>query len=140
MTTKVQSRSIGSESSCDLVLDHRDISGFHASLDLAKNGLLSLTDKDSVNGTFLNRSDTWIRVKRITLCIGDRVRLGELEVPLQQLTAVFGQHLNARLESRHFALTGVNKPIRPFADLPASAPTLAKPVRNPLTGKIEERE
>ena len=140
MIAKRQSRSIGREPSCDLVLDHEGVADFHANLKLAENGLLSVTDNDSGNGTFLKRSDAWIRVMRITLCIGDRVRFGEFEVPLQQLTALFGQHSNARLEARHFALVEGSRPLRPFADLPGSAPTLNKPVRNPLTGKIEERE
>ena len=138
--TKANSKSVGSEPTCDLVLDQPAISGFHASLELQDNGLITVKDNDSENGTFLNRSDRWIRVRKITLCIADRVRFGEFEVPLQQLTAVFGQQSNARLETRHFALLDGNKPGRSFTDLPGSVVTLNKPVRNPVTGKIEEHQ
>ena len=138
--TKANCKSVGCDPTCDLVLDQPGISGFHASLELRDNGLITVRDNDSENGTFLNRSDRWIRVRKITLCIADRVRFGEFEVPLQQLTAVFGQQSNARLEARQFALLDGNKPGRSFADLPRSAATLNKPVRNPVTGKIEEHQ
>jgi pSer/pThr/pTyr-binding forkhead associated (FHA) protein len=140
MTTKANSKSVGRDPGCDLVLDKPDISQIHASLELKDNGLVSVKDNDSVSGTYLNRSDHWIRVREITLCIADRVRFGAFEVPLQQLTSVFGQQSNARLEARHFSLLHGNKPGRSFADQPGSAPTLNNPVRNPVTGKIEEHQ
>jgi pSer/pThr/pTyr-binding forkhead associated (FHA) protein len=140
MISKANKKSIGREPSCDLVLEHPGTSRFHASLELADNGLISVIDSDSGNGTFLNRNDQWIQIRRITLCIGDRVRFGESEIPLQGLTALFGQHTNARLEARHFSLQDGNNAARPFTKLTDSAAVLKKPVRNPVTGKIEERD
>ncbi len=140
MTSKANRRSAGRDPSCDLVVEDPAVSRFHASLELADNGLVSVIDNDSRHGVFLRRSDRWIRVRKITLCIGDRVRLGEVEIPLQQLTAVFGQHSNARLEARHFALMNRNKSARVFTGLVGSTAVLNKPVRNPVTGKIEEQE
>jgi len=140
MSSQASSRSAGRDPRCDLVLDEAGISRFHATLELADNGLVSVIDKDSSNGVFLSRSDRWIRVRKITLCIGDRVRFGEFEIPLQRLTSVFGEHSNARLEARHFALKDRTNSARAYADLPGSAPLLNKPVRNPVTGKIEEQE
>jgi len=131
-------KSAGREPTCDLVLDHPGISRVHAHLDLADDGLVSVSDNDSSNGTFLKRSDRWIRIKRVTLCIGDRIRFGELEIPLQQLTSVFGQHSNASLEARHFSRENGHKADRSYSDL--AAPVMNKPVRNALTGKIEEQE
>jgi pSer/pThr/pTyr-binding forkhead associated (FHA) protein len=140
MKSPANSRSAGRDPSCDLVLDDPQVSQVHANLELAENGLISVTDNDSRNGMFLNRSDNWIRVRKITLCIGDRVRLGELEIPLQRLTTVFGQDTNAKLEARHFALIDSNNSSGAFTNLSGSAPVLNKPVRNPVTGKIEEQE
>ncbi len=140
MSSAINSRSIGCESSSDLVLQHPGISRHHASLELADDGLVSLVDMGSSNGTFLNRNDSWIQLKKITLCIGDRVRFGELEVPLQRLTAVFGDGSNARLEARHFTLKPANKSVRAFSDLAGPGPVLKKPMRNAVTGKIEERD
>jgi len=140
MRSPPESRSAGRDPSCDLVLDDPQVSQVHANLELRGNGLISVTDNDSRNGMFLHRSDSWIRVRKITLCIGDRIRLGELEIPLQRLAAVFGQNTNARLEARHFALMDGNNSARVFAHLPGSSPVLNKPVRNPVTGKIEEQE
>jgi len=132
-------KTVGCEASCDLVFDRTDISACHASLALAGDGLIAVIDNDSIHGTYLYRNDRWLRIKRITLCIGDRVRFADMEVPLSQLTAVFGTQSNARLEARHFAISDSANASRSISDISASAPTLNKPVRNPLTGKIEER-
>ena len=132
------SKTIGRDPGCDLVLEHPAVSRNHARIELAGDGLVSLRDSGSSNGVFLNRNDTWIRVRKVTLCIGDRIRFGEYEVPLERLTAVFGNHSNARLEARHFPPVHGNKGARSFADLQDPGPTLRKPRRNPLTGNIEE--
>lgn len=134
----MKNKTIGRESSCDLVLEHSGASRLHASIELHENGLLFLQDADSRNGTYLNRNDNWIRIRKVTLCIGDRIRFGELEVPLERLTAVFGNRSNARLEARHFQLKNGNEGARSFSDLHNSGPQLHKPRRNPVTGKIEE--
>ena len=131
--------SIGREPTCDLALEHPNVSRYHASLELADDGLVSLTDCGSGNGTFLNRNECWIRIKRIILCIGDRVRFGDYEVALHRLTAVLGDGSNARLGDRHFENPHTKNAVRSFPEMPNSGTTLKKPVRNPLTGKIEER-
>ncbi len=130
-------KTCGRDTSCDISLDHSTVSSIHAHIELAADGLLCLRDADSANGTFLNRNDTWIRIRKVTLCIGDRIRCGDIEVPLQQLTAVFGNRSNARLEAKPFAVRhGHGRAITP---LPDHEPVLQRPRRNPLTGKIEDR-
>jgi pSer/pThr/pTyr-binding forkhead associated (FHA) protein len=129
---------MGRETSCDLVLEHPTISRFHACIELAADGLVSIRDTDSSNGTFLKRNGAWIQVKKATLCIDDHIRFGEHEVPLEKLTAVFGSRSNARLEARHFSLRHAGKGAGSFAELLDSEPALLKPKRNPATGKIEE--
>ena len=134
----MKSKTIGRDSSCDLVLEHPAVSRLHARIELTGDGLVSLHDAGSRNGAFVNRNDTWIRLRKVTLCIGDRIRFGEHEVPLERLTAVFGNHSNARLEARRYPPVHGNKGTRAFADLQNPGPVLRKPRRNPLTGKIEE--
>ena len=134
----MMTKTCGREARCDLVLEHSTISRVHARIELAEDGRVSLEDNGSSNGVFLNRNGTWIRAKKITLCIGDRVRLGGIEVPLEQLTAVFGHRSNARLEPRHFSPRDGNMVTGPFATQPDEEPLLLRPRRNPVTGKIEE--
>lgn len=134
----MKNKTIGRESSCDLVLEHSGTSRLHARIELSENGLLYLQDTESRNGTYLNRNDSWIRIRKVTLCIGDRIRFGETEVPLERLTAVFGNRSNARLEMQHFQLNSRNEGARSFSDLHNSGLRLHKPRRNPVTGKIEE--
>ena len=128
-------KTIGREGSCDLVLEHTTASRQHARLELAEDGSMWVVDAESSNGTFLKRNDGWIRVLRVTLCIGDRIRFGDSEVPLQQLSAVFGRRANVRLGEKHFSLRQGSKTVAAW-DQPA--PSLRKPRRNPLTCQIEE--
>jgi pSer/pThr/pTyr-binding forkhead associated (FHA) protein len=138
VSNDMKSKTIGRDSSCDLILEHSGISRLHGRVELNENGLICLQDADSSNGLFLKRNDSWIRIRKITLCIGDRIRFGELDVPLEQLTAVFGSHSKVRLEARHFQLRNTNKGTRSFADLRDAGSLLQKPRRNPVTGKIED--
>jgi pSer/pThr/pTyr-binding forkhead associated (FHA) protein len=135
VTTELNTKVCGRETTCDLVLDHSTVSRYHAQIELADDDRVFVCDNDSRNGTFLNRNDSWIRIKKVTLCIGDRIRFGDIEVSLKDITTVFGRRSNARLEARHFALGAGAKP---FAKQVDHGPVLQKPRRNPATGKIEE--
>jgi pSer/pThr/pTyr-binding forkhead associated (FHA) protein len=138
VSTATEFKTCGRDPACDLALENATLSRVHARLELAADGLVTVHDADSSNGTFLNRNDRWIRVRKVTLCIGDRIRFGDLEVPLEKLTAVFGKRANTRLEARRFHVRvgkTVATPARGQAD---HGPALAKPRRNPVTGKIEE--
>ena len=73
------------------------------------------------------------------MCIGDRIRFGDIEVPLDKLTAVFGKHATTRLEARHFPVRQGKTVARPMTGKPDQGPSLQKPRRNPATGKIEEK-
>lgn len=131
-------RTCGREPSCDLVLEHSTLSRLHARFELADDGLVSIQDEGSSNGTFVNRNDSWIRIKRVTLCIGDRIRFGDIEVPLVSLTAVFGKGTMTRLEARRFPPRQGKAVAKPLAAQSDHGPMLHKPKRNPATGKIEE--
>ena len=131
-------KTCGREPSCELVLEHPAVSRLHARLELADDGLVLVQDAGSRNGTFLNRNDTWIQVRKVTLCIGDRIRFGDCEVPLERITAVFGNRSNARLEARHFPLRNSHISADLRAGLKDPGSMLQKPRRNPATGKIED--
>lgn len=131
-------KTCGRDPDCDLMLEHSTLSRLHARIELAEDGLISVHDAGSSNGTFLNRNDSWIRFRKITLCIGDRVRFGDVEVPLERLTALFGKRARTRLEARRFPARHGKANSRARAGLPEQGPSLNKPRRNPVTGKIEE--
>jgi hypothetical protein len=67
--------SLGSDTSCDVVVSHPTISGKHASL-RAQDGKFFLTDLDSTNGTYLNREEA--RIAREEIKDNDQFRLGEV--------------------------------------------------------------
>ncbi len=131
-------RTIGREAICDLVLETTKASRKHATLELTDGGSLWLNDSGSRNGTYMQRNDKWIRVQRVSLCIGDRIRFADAEVPLQELTAVFGRRVNIRLGAKHYYLRQGNKGNSVTTSWDQPGPALQKPKRNPLTGKIEE--
>jgi hypothetical protein len=79
----------------------------------------------------LGRGDAWARALRVTLCAGDRIRLGDVEVPLERICAPFG----ARLVLRPPPL-----PTGPARAGEKGTRRLSRPVRNPITGLIEDRE
>lgn len=138
MSSGNNSKTIGREPSCDLALEYPEISRFHASIELLDDGRVCLHDTGSHNGTFLNRNETWIRIRKVTLCIGDRIRFGGQDVSLERLTAIFGKRSNIRLEAKHFPPRQGNRAAGAFADISDAGPLLQKPKRNPVTGKIEE--
>jgi hypothetical protein len=131
----VNIKTIGREAGCDLVLENTGGSRKHATLELLETGALWLTDNSSRNGTFLQRNGNWIGVSKVMLCVGDRIRFADSEMPMPQLTAAFGSRAKVQLGEKHFPLRQGAKAIAAW-DHPGSS--LQKPKRNPLTGKIEE--
>lgn len=127
-------KTIGQDDSCDLVLDDPSVDARHARAELARDGLLFVTDEGSQGGVFLHRNGGWIRVHRVSLGVGDRLRLGQQEIPLARLSALFGPASGARLRQR---------PAPPAGGVPSPAQAAAPqqpggvPRRNPDTGNIE---
>ena len=132
-------KTIGRESNCDLVIEDTTASRHHANIELAEDGSVWVVDADSRNGSFLNRNDAWIRFRKVTLCVGDRIRLGDYEVPLQQLAGVFGKRADVKLGEQHFSLRQGRKGSRKLTGWDEPGNSLQKPKRNPLTGQIEEK-
>lgn len=138
MSGKANIKTCGREPTCDLVLESETLSRVHALIELGDDGLVSVQDIGSSNGTFVNRNDSWVRARKLILCIGDRIRFGDVEVPLDRLTAVFGKHATTRLEARRFPVRAGKSVSRPMAGKQDQEAALQKPRRNPVTGKIEE--
>jgi len=129
---------IGRDPDCDLIIDQADIAGVQARLELCDDGRVYLLDAGSGVNTYLNRHEQWIKIHKIRLCVADRIRFGEHETPLTQLIAAFGKRVDIRLDDEHFSLRR-HKSARPNnRDDSTSGAKLARPRRNPLTGKIEQ--
>ena len=131
-------KTCGSDPSNELVVEHASVSPLHARIELNDDGRVCLRDAGSDHGSHLNRNDTWIRIMKVILCSGDRIRFGDIEVPLERLIAVFGSDTNARLEARPVALRHTKNIVQSIARQPGQGPALNRPRRNPTTGKIEE--
>lgn len=121
-------KTCGRDSGCDLVVDDTTVSRIHARISLADDGVVWVQDNNSSNGTCLYRCDRWTRVEKASLCIGDGIRFGDLEVPLEDITALFAGAPRLRLRARRF----------PFQARSAPTEQINKPRRNPATGRVEE--
>jgi len=137
---KSSGKTIGRANDCDLVLSHHTVSRMHASIEVSEEGYLAVQDVQSSNGTFLHRNGRWIQVRKIILGSQDRIRFGEIEVPLEQVVELFGNRTRVRLREG-YSVRG--KPLL-FDDMPFELPkpkvVLENPRRNPLTGNIEENK
>jgi hypothetical protein len=137
---KINGKTIGRASACNLVLDHDSVSRVHANIEVSKEGYLTVQDAHSSNGTFLHRNGRWIRTRKVILGTRDRIRFGDHEVPLDRLVELFGDHSRVRLREG-YSVRG--KPLLfddMIADLPKPKIVLENPRRNPLTGDIEENK
>ena len=70
---------IGSSPDCDIVLNSKRVSSFHAELIMLNNGDILLEDKGSTNGTFVNnqliKQGVSVPVRR-----GDLIRFADTEL------------------------------------------------------------
>jgi pSer/pThr/pTyr-binding forkhead associated (FHA) protein len=133
-----ESRTIGRDPGCNVVLQHGSVSRIHATAWLTPEGYLAVQDADSSNGTFLHRNGRWIRVRKVILGTQDRIRFGEQELELERLVGFFGRDSRVRLREG-YSVRG--KPLV-FDDRPDEPRKprviLENPRRNPLTGDIED--
>lgn len=133
-----ETRTIGRDPACHVVLQHGSVSRVHATAWLTPEGYLAVQDQDSSNGTFLHRNGRWIRVRKVILGAQDRIRCGERELELDRLVGAFGQHSRARLREG-YSVRG--KPLvfeDRLGELRKPRVVLENPRRNPLTGDVED--
>jgi len=129
---------IGSNATCDLQLDGESVSGLHAQARLDPGRFLWVRDESSAKGMHLKRHGNWVRARLVAVCAGDQLRFGDVEVSIDQITALFGAHADVRLAptpapSLFDARTG-RYTLRNRDD----EPTLSNPRRNPGTGTVED--
>lgn len=132
----MKSMTIGNSNQCDLVIQGEGVSPVHAQVQLSNDGYLSVLDAGSDQGTFLQRNAQWIRVVKVELGSGDRIRFGDTEVELEQLIKLFGERVRVQLNDRQ----NLRLPAVLAERLAASEKriVLERPRRNPETGNIEE--
>ena len=134
----MKSQSIGRSTDCDIVVVHESVSPVHAHIHATEEGFLAVHDANSEMGTFLNRNDHWIRVKKVILGTQDRIRFGDKELSLETLVAAFGGQHPVRLREG-YSVRG--KPLifdQQLMELNKPKVIIENPRRNPVTGKIEE--
>lgn len=134
----MKAKTIGRNADCDIVVVHESVSLLHAHIHVTEEGYLAIQDANSEKGTFLNRNDHWIRVKKVILGTQDRIRLGDKELSLDSLVAAFGGQHPVRLREG-YSVRG--KPLifdQQLLDMPKPKIIIENPRRNPVTGNIEE--
>ena len=129
---------IGSNATCDLQLDHESVSGLHAQARLDPGRFMWVRDENSARGVHLGRNDGWVQVRLICLCVGDRLRFGEVEVELEALTSLFGDDVDVRLAPAPEGTLYDARIGRYTLRDPDKKPTLSTPRRNTQTGELEE--
>ena len=67
---------VGGSAECDIVIDDDYVSSEHASIRY-RDGKFFITDLDSKNGTFVNKSEPDARIDRVELKDGDEVYIGQ---------------------------------------------------------------
>lgn len=72
--------SLGRSSSCDLVINDRQMSGKHGVFELNSAGQLLYSDLDSTNGSYLNNS----RIQKIQFRIDEVLRLGNTTIIIDE--------------------------------------------------------
>ena len=69
-------KTIGRSTTADFIVDAGMVSRFHCRVTATEDGKVEIRDLESTNGTFVNDR----RVDRGTVEIGDRIRVGRVEL------------------------------------------------------------
>jgi pSer/pThr/pTyr-binding forkhead associated (FHA) protein len=73
-------KTIGRATGADFVVDAALVSRVHCRLTATQAGLLEVQDLQSTNGTYVNDR----RIERLSLAAGDRLRVGRVELVVEQ--------------------------------------------------------
>ncbi|HYH95039.1 adventurous gliding motility protein GltG [Hyalangium sp.] len=90
---------IGRLSSAHLRLDDEKVSRVHSVIEVAADGVLSIIDMGSVEGTYVNGK----RVTKGRISFGDEIRLGETTLRLESPAVVAAVNLSAAVSSTELA-------------------------------------
>ena len=126
-------KTIGQSADNDLVLSQPSIELQHATVELADDGSIYVSSTGPQASIWLVRGTHRQRAQRVCLCLDDRLFLGQEEIPIARLTALFEATAGARLRHRKAA------PGKPSTVQAPAARTKrnTSPRRNPVTGAIE---
>jgi pSer/pThr/pTyr-binding forkhead associated (FHA) protein len=72
-------KTIGRAQRADIIVDRTLVSRLHCRLETSRD-TLTVVDLSSTNGTFVNDK----RIERATLAIGDRLRVGRVELKVER--------------------------------------------------------
>ena len=131
-----ETRTVGSDPHCDLVLAGVTVAPIHAHVELTADGHVEILDAGSEHGTWLNRNQEWIRVLKVDLGSRDRIRFGEEELGIERLVDLFGDRVRVRL--RDTDKLRLPKRLQERIEAAQARIAFEKPRRNPDTGDIEE--
>jgi predicted component of type VI protein secretion system len=130
---------IGKNATCDVQIDHPTVSGLHAQARLDTGRFLWVRDESSARGLFLKRHDQWVRARLISLCTGDLLRIGDVELTIDQITSKYGEHVDVRLAPTPKPSLFDERTGRYTLRSKDDEPTLDTPKRNPDTGGVEDK-
>ena len=128
---RIRTLLVGRDAGCDVWLDDPSVSRRHAEVVRLPDGLLHVTDRATMNGTFVLDGDGWRAIRQAFLEPAGRIRFGELELSAGRLAALCPPAGGGA------AGGGAGRPAQ--ADRDELDPSKGL-VRDPETGELLERE
>ena len=124
--------SVGRTGSNALIIDEPSLSKIHASLSVDNNGVLSVADTGSTNGTFINNQRISYG-KATRLIAGDRLKFGTVEVEFERIESppnlvVSGEDVT---NAKTIAIDGFEFTSRTSSEETPAKETAADPVKEP---------
>lgn len=126
---------VGREPECDVVLRDGSVSRRHAEVVRLPDGRLHVTDRATVNGTFILRDGEWRAVRQTFAGPADRIRFGDHELTGGRLEALCPR--DGPRPDAAGAPPGGSPPGAAGQDAPDSRREL---MSDPETGELRERE
>ena len=78
---------VGRGRPADIRLDDPSVSRLHAELVVSDGGAIHVADRSSANGTWIETDGQWERIAQRAVVLGDRLRLGDVEIAVSELGA-----------------------------------------------------
>ena len=79
---------VGREQGCDIRLEDASVSRCHAEVVPLSGGRLYVTDRATINGTFVRDGDDWRAIRQAILEPTDRIRFGDCRMTAGRLNAL----------------------------------------------------